>query len=778
MKATENLYVDCLATVKPELTGQDALDQVAELEELVSRQWSEIAKLSTKVKSGRVDMHQKSTSDVKNDFACEKNTWRLVGKLYHHRLSPDSMDEDDNVPPGLARISEKVLIQKLFSRDRLLSEGQLVVDWLEMNARDNVDEVARLEYFTEGSMPWENTLAVLNAKGTNYRRPIVSSLDPDAPRREGKPLHDEDAQDLNQLLKTMFACIRAGLLETAQDICIRMGQSWRAAALEGWKLFHDPNYETGNQGVDEKLVSEGNKNRDIWKKVVWKMIKDDKLSLYERAIFAPYCGNVNFLIRMSTDWEDWLWAFTKCMVDMKVEKEIRDIMPRTFAPLPAEYWSSNKSSFNEIFDAIAASDNNVIKDQSNSPFQVVQRYLITGELNDLLDILDNWTSGDEGQESKVDDPHLLRFLAHLVIMLRRIVPEEVNYDKGHQVIRQYVLYLISTNRAQQVAWYVSQLPIESQIELYAAFLETVDADADRRLVITLGVESLLPMKVIKSRVVENVFAMETMLNPQGEEDMDFLISRKVDAIGWLLYDKDQRDEAMFQANALTRTLIATDKFSAALEACSKVPEDSIAIIASECKNEDQELDTKQSNTISEFLCWQLYFKAKEAFSDWFDHFHKAKPQEPMLPDNPNFKERVSYEQKEKQYQIDLERWQSTQEMQSREAQDKIMATLTFSGGWLVDQHGGRTEDQRSQEIDYLRRICLPGLVLLLHSVLHNTKQFEKAIQISDLVASEQHNLYEVYAQDKMRELLSKIRESSLEAMASGKLDSWGHIINS
>ena len=120
----------------------------------------------------------------------------------------------------------------------------------------------------------ESTFFQDQSKGTStYRRPIVSQIDPDAPRREGRPMHDLDVQDQHQMLKTMFLCVRAGLLETAQDLAVKMGQSWRAAALEGWKLFHDPNYDAGDRRPDEKSVAEGNKNRDIWKKVVWKMIQ-------------------------------------------------------------------------------------------------------------------------------------------------------------------------------------------------------------------------------------------------------------------------------------------------------------------------------------------------------------------------------------------------------------------------------------------------------------------------------------------------------------------------
>ena len=178
-------------------------------------------------------------------------------KSQHYRIELVTIP-DPGISTALARTSEKMLINKLFSSDRALREGQIVVDWLEANARYDFESKARMDYFSDGLLAFENTLAVLKdqSKGDrSYRRPIVSQLDPDAPRREGKPLHDQDVQDQTQMLKTMFLCIRAGLLETAQELCIKMGQAWRAAALEGWKLFHDPNYEEGERRPDEKLVA-------------------------------------------------------------------------------------------------------------------------------------------------------------------------------------------------------------------------------------------------------------------------------------------------------------------------------------------------------------------------------------------------------------------------------------------------------------------------------------------------------------------------------------------
>ena len=333
IQSTDNLFVDFLATVSEDSSGASTLDQVAELEGLVSSHNACLQEHAAhpNVTIGGTNVYRNMVTELCNTLNNERNTWRLLGKLYHDRLTSDDDNSEEKLLPCVARTSEKKLIENLFRKSRELREGQIVVDWLESNARDDFDEKARLDYFSDGSVSWENTLAVLKGDDKTYRRPIVSSMDPDAPRREEKPLHDLDTEDQNYLLKAMFTCIRAGLLDTAQDICIRVGQPWRAACLEGWKLFHDPNYGKGSMvggGLEDKLPVEGNKNRDIWKYAVWKMIEDDKLSLYERGIFAPFCGHVSFLLNLCLNWEDWLWAYSRGMVDLRVESEIREKMPK------------------------------------------------------------------------------------------------------------------------------------------------------------------------------------------------------------------------------------------------------------------------------------------------------------------------------------------------------------------------------------------------------------------------------------------------------------------
>ena len=65
------------------------------------------------------------------------------------------------------------------------------------------------------------------------------------------------------------------------------------------------------------------------------------------------------------------------------------------------------------------------------------------DLDQLLDTLDSWTDEEalEREEGQlVTDPQVLRFLAHLVIVLRRVVPNQVDFSKGQNVLRQYVQF--------------------------------------------------------------------------------------------------------------------------------------------------------------------------------------------------------------------------------------------------------------------------------------------------------------------------------------------------
>ena len=99
-------------------------------------------------------------------------------------------------------------------------------------------------------------------------------------------MHDLDQEDEYKLMEYIFAFIKAGDLNSAKEFCFKVGQSWRAATLEGHKYANDENFArsdnfynrhkmTGQQY--EIIKNEGNLNRDVWRLMVYKLVKDVNL---------------------------------------------------------------------------------------------------------------------------------------------------------------------------------------------------------------------------------------------------------------------------------------------------------------------------------------------------------------------------------------------------------------------------------------------------------------------------------------------------------------------
>ena len=75
-----------------------------------------------------------------------------------------------------------------------------------------------------------------------------------------------------------------------------------------------------------------------------------------------------------------------------------------------------------------------------------------------------------------------------------------------------------------------------------------------------------------------------------------------------------------------------------------------------------------------------------------------------------------------------------------------------------------TKPEGDVEVAYIRKLCIPELVLLLHTVLHNTNKFQEAVELADIVASSNHNLFECFHKGNMRDLMSKVKQSAVELL--------------
>uniref|UniRef100_A0A7N8WVN6 Nuclear pore complex protein n=1 Tax=Mastacembelus armatus TaxID=205130 RepID=A0A7N8WVN6_9TELE len=346
----------------------------------------------------------------------ENCSWRLITSLYRDRVQL-ALEDDIMIDIAVPSESEKVVVEQLFQRDAVIRQSQLVVDWLESIAKDQIGDFSdNIEYYAK-NVCWENTLHALKLRrksGTGFTVPLVTELDPDAPLRQQRPLADLDREDDARLMKNLFTLIRAGMTEEAQRLCKRCGQAWRAATLEGWKLYHDPNLTSGS--IELQPV-EGNPQRGIWKACCWRMAEEEQLNRYERAIYASLSGNLKPLLAVCESWEDCVWAYFRVMVDSLVEKDLMSsgMAHQEVETLSREYLEANWT-MEKVFEELQASESKRVLEETKEHYHVIQKFVILGDLDGLMEEFSDWLTA-----SKPLPSHLLRFMTHLLLFFRSLV---------------------------------------------------------------------------------------------------------------------------------------------------------------------------------------------------------------------------------------------------------------------------------------------------------------------------------------------------------------------
>ncbi|KOC68273.1 Nuclear pore complex protein Nup107 [Habropoda laboriosa] len=773
------LYYDFLHSIQINFSETQVFDTIADFIQNCTDTLDIMRGMQSKVETNEISEEEISLEN-------ERNTWRLIYCLYQNRINslnfPTPMEDDSE--ESNTYISEKVVIDNLFKTESYIREYQLMIDWLEKNALDQADKYPTTEHFTDKTLAWENTVRqILTHKDKEQipfrsSRPLVSSLDPDAPIRENKPLHDLDREDDARLEKRMFIEVRCGRLQKAQALAEHCGQPWRAACLLGWIPHHDPNYR--NPLSDTKLPIQGNPNRSLWKLCAWELSQDKRVGQFYRAIYASLCGNVQQMLQVASSWQDGLWAYMKALLDIKVEREVRDLVIKSFTNMPEDYWK-NEISLKDVFKELHASKNPIIRAQANAPDHLIQKYLILDQIPKLMEEIENMI------DTKTCDSHFLRFLAHLIFFFRQI-GKNAKDRIGDKVLLAYVRVLIEMDDPVLIAFYTAMLPQELQVTNYASYLEAITDSEQRKKCLAAAEDANLNVEAITKLVVESIRSKNVDID---SEDLKGAITdadmEKINALDWLIFYQSQREEALWQTNALIRYFLSNDRIDAARKAFNKIPSDSIESVMAEYPTMEgtltnltitNNLSKRASSAIREYLCYKTYLDAQEGFAEWFSHYHHGKPT-PLeeLPAYATFTEKVAYEHKKAQYNVEMERWKSTMQHHTKAVKQLLFNVLLFpDGGWLVDSNNNNDEsctpeeESREHQMEKLRQLCIPKITLLLHSVMSEMNEHAGCIQLADTLASEQYQLYKAW---KLREVFKKICESSLVLMDQKK-DPWGY----
>ncbi|KAH8285790.1 hypothetical protein KR018_003935 [Drosophila ironensis] len=712
-------------------------------------------------------------------------TWRLLHALLHDRLllqNGNRPDEEMHEGPTLGG-SEKEVIQQLYDINATVREYQLVVDWLEACYRP--EEQANPLHCHDRMMSWENSLFQLeNMQVAAFGRghEIVAHLDPDASVREKRPLHALDEEDNQRLARAIFTCMRSGRLDEGLKLCKHYGQTWRAAIFEGWRLHEDPNFDHGTGKANTRLPVEGNPRRDVWKRCAWMMADSKNYDEYTRATAGAFCGHLGAMkALLKGDWHDLLWAYMKVQIDIRVESEMRGCCVKRYQPMPDEYWNG-KMTLEQIFEELGVAKDASVRDFAHGKVGVIQKHLILDTCGELLQQMARWLEKD----AKKVSPQQLRFMAHIVLVLRHAGRVE-HERQAESVIAAYVEALIARADAQQIAFYAAALSRPLQVQLYARFLQQVEDKRKRELALEAATLAGLDVHQITRLTVESIRTAPgpVELGEPRSGELSAADRRKVEALDWLIALPEQRGELLWQANAMIRTYLACGKTECVRQTFDKVPADTVQLLIGYYGSLDN-LPPREDCSLKEYLCYKAYLAGIDSFLEW-NHLHRNKPHKPSnsgASGQDAFTERMANERREQAYRTDVIRWENRLKEQAKQTVEALYSVLMFpEKGWLVDPFIAKEPENAAQlkwsnrqvQLEKLRSLCLPEVALFLHDVMHKSGDFAGCVRLADEIASEQKQLYKVYTKHKLAELMAKIADSSLELL-NAKLDPWGYTI--
>lgn len=711
-----------------------AVDDVLSVVESYAEQCAE---LHTTLKAMLPSVRHSKTLSQQIHTACantthERYTWKLIGAIYQNKLNDASMVEE--LGEGDANV-----ISALYSRDETIRHAQVVLDWLQCNSAELIPDLPTKVGYFSGKVSWENTFHSLCNGST---KKTVSSMDPDAPIREGKPLSELDAEDQDRLIKHVFALVRAGQVEEAQALCISAGQCWRAAALDGWRLHNDPNYV--NTDVREPI--EGNAARGLWKRCCWEMCSSPYISAEERALYGALSGNLSALLPVCNTWHHLLWAHIKVHLDQCIEKELCEATGSDNL-IPPSYWVKTLD-MHHIIDTMAGHK------QSSLLHHKLQLAFIAGDLTQALDTITSHLPTADLSER--------RFLCHLMMVLEILHPG-LSCDTLNESLTCYIKSLKEEAHYEELVYYASQLPPQLQIAVLSDVLSDLQ-DELRVQCVEMALQSDIPisevtMKIFLSLISDNSPSNTGTVSVANLSDTDAKI---VDAVSWLLIIDKQRADALIQANRLMRRFLGSRKHAAAQAIFDIIPPNTIELVHSEWGKlyHDTPLPPDYTNAVREYLCLQAYLDTHQAYNDWCSHSHN-RPGSPAPDSGNTFSEQVAHEEKEKSHRLAVQRWEQNLMVQTQLTRDKLLNVLLFiDGGWLVDEEQG-TEEGRAEQLHALRCQCIPSTAFLLLNLLSESGQYKRCVELCDYIASEQHGLYPLFTPKELRDLLDKVYDSSL-----------------
>ncbi|KAF9922764.1 Nucleoporin nup84 [Linnemannia zychae] len=673
----------------------------------------------------------------------ESYTWLLLDCLF--RAFERHTTFVDKGPDQL-EWSDLDLIEHLRSTDSNFKHHSAVKTWLEVIAPPPTSRagIKRLSTPIKPANMLFSQPAVMTTQ-SNFQ-------DPDATTRDRAKPDEYNQRVEHDLLRTVWEYIRRGNLHQAKDACDKAGEPWRAESISGGDLysvstaFTDPQYDREDGPI-------GNKTRGLWKGTCYALANETTADRYERAVYGALCGDIESVLPVCSSWEDHAWVRYNALVESMIEARLSQFNrggTSKALPIPTVTVSSAK----EIFDSISNSDNQELRNASKDMFKEIQTSIILGH----TDLIISKMAKEARSSLKAGAPlrpHMLRFMAHFVLLLRSKKSNVPKAD-GDFFIKSYVDFLISKHLYDIAPLYASFLPHQLQVETCSAYLKTINGSKQERLGYLANIRKYgLDLHAILTATVDSLLERNKSPHENGSvkdnlrQNISTPISEyetaQIRSLEWLTFESTQYLECLQRSNRLIRHYLVEGRLSAANALHKSLPSD----IARSGPMGSLPISLRQ-----EYTYYGDLFAARKILEQWRTEL-ESKPSKSAL-------------------RLDVLTWEVGFKELAQAASAELEALLRSK--WLSDciLPG---DEPRGYEMRKLRQIYLSELTLNLHEVYFQSRvvipsYLEKSVEMANLIAAERGEEAPLHKElqdnGRLRELLSQIRLSSLELIHNGR----------
>ncbi|KZV90878.1 hypothetical protein EXIGLDRAFT_676668 [Exidia glandulosa HHB12029] len=720
----------------------------------------------------------------------ERDTWSLIQILTSSRiLKSDRGHTAQQVLEANPFTPLAPLLQRLVSHSDTLQELMAVREWAEETAPSPQAPETRKGFwnFTRHRIVHNKRVAGSRAANTGN---IVKELDLDAVNRvPGAVLDPNDESYERALSQALYAFIRAGQLDNAMELCRNVDHPWRAAVLRGsvpfsWSLFdpHDgaPQHEDSMDVVSLSGAS-GNTRRRLWKEACAAAARTTTLNPQTRGMYAalaPQRSTLPVLLAQCKTWEDHLWAHINVLFEERLDAQISElkgcfwlsgldaIQKPKLQLLPDAFEShvQHESAWKqEVFRELEGLQTVAVEEgaPAQSVYHMVQLSFILNRTNALLDefTTSHLPSGafERSGIAPSDRHRVVRFFVH-VCLFSRYLSLEISPKACHEVIETYISYLEASSKTDLVALYASCLG-SAAIDRYASFLAALPpqiSNAERHAGLKRaeehGFDSVQVALAVAEQAARRAFdnlpglriplpaAIDLSAPRRPLSDPELLLLTSVE---WLVFDEETLPRALTAVNDIIRYFLGMGNIYAAQVAMTKVPED----IANQSTVEASGVEHRHYQWLLEI--WRM-----------FDELVHFAAEEPYGESSVKEREARGAWMREFAARIDTLHERTLSLLENR---------------WLMPLNDDEPVNKRREELNVVRQIYVPELVIRLHAALMESRRIvprnvRLALELANVVADARHHIAEeFYAGERNRlpDYLSAVRVAAIEGMALG-----------